>query len=304
MRELRRDEEPRGLVRAPGDRDACCSSSRRSSRPRQVKRTEKTLAKARTPRQHVGVLEADSAWSTARREIVDQSPLIVPIERAGAGRRSATQMFDAAARADAGLPWDARVRPARAARAVRADRLRAQGGRRRQRRHARVDRAAARPRRPGSAVPADEGGRGVGARGAPRPQRVHEPRPASGRRAAADAGDQRHLPRLGARRRRARRQAARLLRPPAQGLEGLGGDRADGPGGHGRVRQAVRLDAGARPRPQRRPRSRSPPTSAAATASTARSSSSPGPTRTRTNATTRRSPTPSKSGRIEVQEGL
>ena len=86
-------------------------------------------------------------------------------------------------------------------------------------------------------------------------------------------------------------QAARLLRPAAQGLEGLRGDRADGPEGDGHVRQAVRLDAGPRARPQRRPRSRSPPTSATATASTARSSSSQRPTPTRTNATTRHSPT-------------
>ena len=48
-------------------------------------------------------------------------------------------------------------------------------------------------------------------------------------------------------------EAARLLRPPAQGLEGLGGDRADGPQGHGHVRHAVRLDARPRARPQRRP---------------------------------------------------
>ena len=47
--------------------------------------------------------------------------------------------------------------------------------------------------------------------------------------------------------------SARLLRPPAQGLEGLGGDRADGPEGHGDLRQALRLDARPRPRPQRRP---------------------------------------------------
>ncbi len=63
----------------------------------------------------------------------------------------------------------------------------------------------------------------------------------------------RHLPRLAAHRLRARRQAARLLRPSAEGLEGLGGDRADGPEGHGHVRQAVRLDTRPRARPQRRP---------------------------------------------------
>jgi uncharacterized protein (DUF2252 family) len=48
-------------------------------------------------------------------------------------------------------------------------------------------------------------------------------------------------------------QTARLLRPPTQGLEGLGGDRADGPERHGDLRRVVRLDACPRPRPQRRP---------------------------------------------------
>ena len=38
-------------------------------------------------------------------------------------------------------------------------------------------------------------------------------------------------------------QASRLLRPSAEGLEGIGGDRADGPSSHGHVRQTVRLDA-------------------------------------------------------------
>ena len=53
--------------------------------------------------------------------------------------------------------------------------------------------------------------------------------------------------------RRRRRDRSRLLRPPAQGLEGLGGNRADGPPGDGDVRETVRLDARARTRPQRRP---------------------------------------------------
>src|SRR3954452_25394780 len=50
--------------------------------------------------------------------------------------------------------------------------------------------------------------------------------------------------RLAARRRRRRRPGRRLLRPPTEGLEGLGGNRADDPEGHGRLRQAVRVDAG------------------------------------------------------------
>ena len=93
----------------------------------------------------------------------------------------------------------ARPRPADAARAVPARRLRAEGRRRGQRRHPRVDRADVRPRRQRSAVPAVEGGGGVGARGARRQEPVQEPRPARRDRSATDAGDERHLPRLGSR---------------------------------------------------------------------------------------------------------
>ena len=96
---------------------------------------------------------------------------------------------------------------------------------------------------------------------------------------------------------RAGRQAARLLRPAAQGLEGLGGDRADGPEGHG----ARTAGSAAGRWPARTPAaataSRSPPTSATATASTARSSSSPRPTPSRTSATTRRC-----SAAVEVRQ--
>ena len=52
---------------------------------------------------------------------------------------------------------------------------------------------------------------------------------------------------------RARPQAPGLLRPPAARLEGLRPDRTDDSQGHGPVRRAVRLDARPRARPQRRP---------------------------------------------------
>ena len=104
---------------------------------------------------------------------------------------------------------------------------------------------------------------------------------------------QRHLPRLAARPGRRRRPTPRLLRSSAEGLEGLGGNRADGPQGHGAVRQALRLDARTGSRPQRRPdRDRRLPRHERR-ASTARSSSSRTPTPSRTSATTRRSPRPS-----------
>ena len=81
-------------------------------------------------------------------------------------------------------------------------RRRAQGRRRGQRRHALLDRAAARPRRRRPAVPAGQGGRAVGARALRRhARRTTQPRPARRRGPAADAGGERHLPRLAARRR-------------------------------------------------------------------------------------------------------
>jgi hypothetical protein len=93
----------------------------------------------------------------------------------------------------------------------------------------------------------------IGPGALPRGERVPQPRPARRGRPAADAGGERHLPRLAARRGGPRRQGARLLRAPVEGLEGLGGDRADGAGRHGRLREDVRVDAGARARAQRRP---------------------------------------------------
>ena|ERR1700733_8134487 len=56
-------------------------------------------------------------------------------------------------------------------------------------------------------------------------------------RSAAAAGVQRHLPRLGAHDVEARRSATRLLRPPAQGPEGLRGDQSNDSGGHVAVRK-------------------------------------------------------------------
>ena len=296
------DEEPRGVVLAPGYRERA-AGVRAAVQAEEVKRTEKTLAKART-KDSMAAFSKLTHVVDGQARIVDQSPLIVPIDQLAEGAER-DELFEAAPRADARLPRDARVRPARAARAVRADRLRAQGGRRGQRRHARVDRAAARPRRRGPAVPADEGGRGVGARGVPRPQRVLEPRRASGRRTAADAGDQRHLPRLAARRRRARRRS-----------------RATSTAGSSRTgrapRRSSRWSRRAWPRTAGSAAGRWPArTPAAATAiaiaaylgngdsfDRAILEFSRAPTPTRTSATTRRCADAAKSGRIEVQEGL
>ena len=81
-------------------------------------------------------------------------------------------------------------------------------------------------------------------------QRVHPVRPAGGRGAAADAGRERRDARLAAEHGH-RRCRARLLRPPAARLEGLGGHRGDAAGRLPPVRRAVRLDAGPRARPVR-----------------------------------------------------
>ena len=72
----------------------------------------------------------------------------------------------------------------------------AQGRRRGQRRRARLDRAHARPRRDRSAVPAAQGGAGVGARAVPGQEHVQPSRPARRRGPATDAGGQRHHARL------------------------------------------------------------------------------------------------------------
>ena len=52
------------------------------------------------------------------------------------------------------------------------------------------------PRRTGSALPAGQGGRGLGARALRRRERVRKPRRAGGRGPVADAGRERHPPRL------------------------------------------------------------------------------------------------------------
>ena len=87
------------------------------------------------------------------------------------------------------------------------------------------------------------------------PRRARRPRPTD------LAGGERHLPRLAAQR-RPRRHGARLLRPPALGLEGLGGPLDDG---RGRVCTPTRERAAGRWRARTRAPgtgSRSPPTSA------------------------------------------
>ena len=87
-----------------------------------------------------------------------------------------------------------------------------------------------------SAVPANQRSGGVGAQPVRGGQQVHQHGPARRRGPAADAGDQRHFPGLAADRGRAGRQAARLLHPPAAGLEILHRHRGPDPARHADLR--------------------------------------------------------------------
>ena len=71
-----------------------------------------------------------------------------------------------------------------------------EGRRRRQRRHAGLDRPPRRSRQRRSALPAGQGGRGLGARAVSRQEQLREPRPAGRGGPAADAGCERHHARL------------------------------------------------------------------------------------------------------------
>ena len=75
-------------------------------------------------------------------------------------------------------------------------------------------------------------------------QQVHQHGRAGGRRAAADAGLQRYLPGLAADRGRAGRPAARLLRPPAAGLEILHRHRGPDTPRHADLRATMRVVTG------------------------------------------------------------
>ncbi len=194
-------------------------------------------------------------------------------------------------------------RPPPSDRGVRVRPHRPQGGRRRQRRHPRLDPPVRRPRRPGSAVPAVEGGRGVGARAVRRQERARPPRPAGGRRAAADAGGERHLPRLAARQ-GPRRPDARLLRAPVPRLEGERRGREPPRAGDDRPTRGLCGATLARAHARWGDRIAIASYLGAGDAFDVRSRTSPPPTPTRTSATTRRSSRRSRSGRLTAHAGL
>ena len=96
----------------------------------------------------------------------------------------------------AALPTHPAERPSAPARGLPGRPCRPQGRRRRERRHAGLDRPAVRPRRRRSVVPAGQGGAGLGARGVPRRAPADLARLTCRAGPAPHAGDQRHLPRL------------------------------------------------------------------------------------------------------------
>ena len=138
--------------------------------PKQRKRVERNLAKARTK----DSLQAfDKLTADRRRRAADrQRPAADRPDRRARRAEPGDGARAKRSRRDPRLPAHARRRPPPAARALPLRRRGAQGRRRRQRRHAGLDRADARPRRRRPAVPAGQGGAGVGARAVPRQERV------------------------------------------------------------------------------------------------------------------------------------
>ena len=147
------------------DIEAVLKEYRSQFKPKQLKRGEKQLAKARTK-------DSMAAFSKLTREvdgdarIVAEPPLIVPIDDLATGREH-DQMFDLLHELIRSyretLQHDRRVLLEQ----FHLIDLARKVVRRGQRRDAGLDRVDARPRRPRPAVPADEGGRVLGAGGVP-----------------------------------------------------------------------------------------------------------------------------------------
>ena len=161
---------------------------------KQLKRFERNVAKARS-KDSLRAFAKLTEMVDGEPRIVSDPPLIVPIEEVGFGVEQARDR-GVRARSHPLLPAYPDRRPPAAARALSLRPFGAQGCRRGQRRHARLDRADAGPRREGSAVPAAQGGGGIGARAVSRQELVQQPRPAGRRGPAPDSGRQRHHARL------------------------------------------------------------------------------------------------------------
>ena len=129
---------------------------RAGTRRKQADKLKVTVEKARTK-------DSMKAFSKLTHDvdgeprIISDPPLIVTIEESRPGRPRAIARRSSRRRYRE-LPPHASARPPPSARAVPLGRPGAEGRRCRQRRHALLDRAAARPRRQRSAVPPDQGG--------------------------------------------------------------------------------------------------------------------------------------------------
>ena len=279
-------DDARRLVRARSTRASIArAGSRDAAAAARAARFDRDVAKARR-KDSTRAFAKLTQRVDGRPRIVSDPPLIVPIERAAA-RRAGAGARRAHARADRrSYRAHPAARPPPPARALPLRRPRAQGRRRRQRRHAGVDRADARPRRRRPAVPAGKEAQPsvlepfAGASALDN----HGQRVVEGQRLMQAASDifLGWVRTTGHRRRR-----ARLLRAPAVGLEGLGRRRGDdagrtAPPTRGSARWTL---ARAHARSRRRDRDRRLPR-LQRRASTARSPTSPRPTPTRTSATT------------------
>ena len=171
----------------------------RRRRARQARRAAASPRRARKDSLRA-LREAHRSASTASRASSADPPLIVPIERARCRRRGRDEL-EASIR-DAARATTAQRSPPTGARLLDGYRYvapGAQGRRRRQRRHARLDRAAARAATTATrcSCRSRRPGRRCSSR-TPARARYAQPRPARRRGPAADAGGERHLPRLAA----------------------------------------------------------------------------------------------------------
>ena len=136
---------------------------------KQVKRYDAGVAKTRS-KDSLKALAKLTEIVDGEPRIISDPPVVVPIEDL-AWARARGRVRGLPQRRDSLLPPDAAGRPAQVARALPLRARRSQGRRCRQRRHPRLHHAPARSRRRRPALPAVQGGGGVGAGAVPRQER-------------------------------------------------------------------------------------------------------------------------------------
>ena len=182
-------------MRAAQTPDGASSKERKALKQRE--KVAKTVVKKARQRDSIQALSKLAEQVDGRYRIVSQPPFIVPLrdiaeiyptlpQDMGAGHQQAAHV----------VRPDPAARPPSAARALRARRRGAQGGRRRERRDPSLHRAVRGQGRAGPPVPPAQGGDHLGPREPPAQEPLPAPRPAGRARPATHAGDQRHLPRL------------------------------------------------------------------------------------------------------------